>query len=77
MNNNTSLEICTNNSSYDQSVHISNIIWRVSGLLCILIGIPGHIFQIIIFSNNTQRKEPTSLYLLAIAICELIFLIGL
>ncbi len=77
-NDNTTLEICVNNSSHDKSLHISYVIWHVSGFIGIIIGIPGHIFQIIILSRKANiQKEPTSLYFIAIAICELIFLLGL
>jgi hypothetical protein len=77
MNNNTTFEICVDNSTYDTSLHISTIIWQVSGLISVIIGIPGHIIQIIILSNKSNRTEPTSLYFLAMPICELVFLLGL
>ncbi len=77
MDNNTTLQICVGNFSYHTSLHISNIAWHVSGLIGVIFGIPGHLFQIIILSDKTNRKEPTSFYFIAIAICELIFLLGL
>jgi len=77
MNNNTTLEICVNNSGYDKSLYTSDIVWHVSGFIGIIVGIPGHILQIIILSNKINKKEPTSLYFIAIAVCELIFLLGL
>jgi hypothetical protein len=77
VNNNTTVESCIDNFSYDKALRISTFVWYVSGFIGIVIGIPGHIFQIIILSNKTSRKEPTSLYFMAIATCELIFLIGL
>ncbi len=77
MNNNTTLEVCVGNFSYHKSLHISNIVWHVAGLIGVIVGIPGHIFQIITLSNKANRKEPMSLYFIAIAICELIFLLGL
>ncbi|CAF1306233.1 unnamed protein product [Adineta steineri] len=75
--NNTALEICPSILHYHNAVHISYIVWRSCGLLCIIFGIPGHLFSIIILSNKNNRKEPTSLYFLAIACCELIFLLGI
>jgi hypothetical protein len=77
MNNNTTTEICITNFQPDKFVQITNIIWQVSGLFSVIIGIPGHLLQIILLSNKTSRKEPTSLYFIAIAICELVFLLGL
>ena len=77
LTNNTTSEICNNKFNDDLSLRISNIIWQVFGLISIMIGIPGHLFQIILLSNKTNRKEPTSLYFIAIAICELVFLLGL
>lgn len=77
MFNNTTLEICVKNSNYDKLLHISNLIWQVSGFLGVIVGIPGHIFQIIILSQEKNRKQTSSLYFIAIAICETIFLLGL
>jgi hypothetical protein len=77
MNNNTTTEICITNFQPDKFVQITNIIWQVSGLFSVIIGIPGHLLQIILLSNKTSRKEPTSLYFIATAICELVFLLGL
>ncbi len=72
--NNTTTEIYSN---LDNAVHISYIAWRLCGFLCTLFGIPGHIFHILITTNTVNRKVPLSLYFTAIAICELIFLVGL
>jgi len=77
MKNYTVLEICADNLTYDKVLHISSIVWHVFGFIGIIIGIPGNILQIIISSNKTSLKDPTALYLIAIAICELVFLIGL
>jgi F0F1-type ATP synthase membrane subunit c/vacuolar-type H+-ATPase subunit K len=77
MNNNTLLEICVNSINYDKSLYISRIIWYVCGFIGVIVGIPGHIFQIIISSNKTNRKQLTSIYFISIAICELVFLLGL
>ncbi len=76
MNNNTTTEICITNFHTDKFVQITSTIWQVSGLFSVIIGIPGHLL-IIILSNKTIRKEPTSLYFIATAICELVFLLGL
>jgi hypothetical protein len=77
MKNETALEICDHNLTYDKFLHISTIVWHVFGFIGIIIGIPGHILQIIVSCNKTSLKEPTTLYFIAIAICELVFLIGL
>ena len=77
MNNNTTSEVCNNTLSYDKLLHISSIIWRVSGLLSVIIGVPGHLLQISFSLTKTSRKDPTTLYWIAIAICELVFLLGL
>ncbi|CAF3475823.1 unnamed protein product [Rotaria sp. Silwood1] len=74
--NNASIEICSSKLIYNNTLHISYIIWHICGFLCTMIGTPGHLFQILIMSNQTNRKESTSLYHIAIAICELIFLFG-
>ncbi|CAF4747465.1 unnamed protein product [Rotaria sp. Silwood1] len=72
----TSIEICSNTLNYNNALLISYIIWCTCGFLCTLFGIPGHLFQILIMSNKTNRKETTPLHFIAIAICELIFLFG-
>jgi hypothetical protein len=72
--NNTTTE---SQSNLDHAMHVSYIAWRICGILCTLFGVPGHIFLILITTNKTHRKEPTSLYFTGIAICELIFLFGL
>ncbi|CAF0949909.1 unnamed protein product [Adineta steineri] len=76
-NNNTTLEMCVGNVTYDRLFHISNSIWHVVGFFGVLFGIPGHILQIIISLNKTSRKEPTSLYSIAISVVETVFLLGL
>ncbi|CAF1169508.1 unnamed protein product [Rotaria sordida] len=74
---NTSIEICSNILNYNTTLHISYIVWHTCGLLCTMFGIPGHLFQILIMLNKTNRKESTSLYVIAIAIFELIFLVDI
>jgi hypothetical protein len=73
--NNTTTEIFQNNSN--NALYISYIVWRSCGLICAILGIPGHLFHILIMSNRTNRKETTSLYFTSIATCELFFLLGL
>ncbi|CAF1281521.1 unnamed protein product [Adineta steineri] len=77
INNNTTLEICISNVTYDKLFHISSSIWYVFGFISVLFGIPGHILQIIISFSKTSRKEPTSLYFIAMSIVETVFLLGL
>ncbi|CAF1028039.1 unnamed protein product [Rotaria sordida] len=74
---NTSIEICSNILNYNTTLHISYIVWHTCGLLCTMFGIPGHLFQILIMLNKTNRKQSISLYVIAIAIFELIFLVDL
>jgi len=74
--NNTTIEICRTTLNYNNAVHISYIIWRVCGLVFTMFGIPGHLFMILIMLNKVNRKQPTSLYYIAIAISELLFLFG-
>ncbi len=72
--NNTRTEIY---QSLDNAMHISYIALQTCGFLCTFFGLPGHLFQILIFTNKTNRKESKPLYFTAIAICEFIFLLGL
>ncbi|CAF0721354.1 unnamed protein product [Adineta steineri] len=77
INNNTTVEICISNVTYDKLFHISSSIWHVFGFIGVLFGIPGHILQIIISFNKTSRKDPTSLYFIAMSIVDIVFLLGL
>ena len=77
MANNTSTTICPNMANYDTVLYVTMTIWHSFALLCTLFGVPGHAFQILIMFNRKNRKEPTSLYYVAIALCETIFLLGL
>lgn len=77
MNSTTIGEDCIVESKYDQLLYLSNIIWRICGLLSVIFGVPGHCFQIILSSMKTNRQGPTRLYFIAIPFCELIFLLGL
>ncbi|UJR38031.1 hypothetical protein I4U23_030713 [Adineta vaga] len=75
--NNTPLKICVDNITYDNALHVNNTIWHIFGFLAVVIGIPGHILQIILSLNKTNRKVPTAMYFIAIAIFETIFLLAL
>ncbi|CAF3107426.1 unnamed protein product [Rotaria sp. Silwood2] len=75
--NNTGIDTRSNSWNYNDALNISYIIWYTCGFLCTMFGIPGHLFQILIMSNKANRKESISLYFIATAICELIFLVGL
>jgi len=77
MLNDTILENCNKHLESDTLLNISKIAWQICGFVSIIIGIPGHCFQIIILSTKVSRKEPTNYYLMGTAICELIFLGGL
>ena len=58
-------------------VSISYVVWCSFGLTCVFLGVPGHIFHMLITTKKTNRKDPTSLYFTAIAMSELIYLLGL
>ncbi|CAF4168543.1 unnamed protein product [Rotaria sp. Silwood2] len=75
--NNTTLDICAISFTYYESFHTSDIIRDIINFICVIIGVPGHVLHIVILSNKTNRKAPTSLHFIAISICELIFLIGI
>lgn len=64
-------------SQLDNAVLISYTIWHTCGFICVLFGVPGHLFHLLITLNESNRKEATSWYFTAIAICELIYLCGL
>lgn len=75
--NNTTMGFCGDRFYYDRSISIPNIIWSVSGFICLIIGIPSHILHITVLLIATNRKETFSVYYIAIATCELVFLLGL
>lgn len=74
MLNETTWRNCSEHLQSDTFMNASKIVWQTCGLLSIIIGVPGHCLQIIILSMKASRKEPTHVYFIAIAICELIFL---
>ncbi|CAF3376069.1 unnamed protein product [Rotaria socialis] len=74
-NYNTTLEFCVNNISNGKSLFISNITLHICGFICIIIGLPGHIFHFIALLIKTNRNDPNTLYLIATMICDLIFVI--
>ena len=77
MNTSASFENCIVDFKSDSLVNLSRIIWRICGLSNVLIGVPGHCLLIVLLSRKSTQKEPIQLYSIAIAICELIFLLGL
>lgn len=77
MLNNETLDMCPNDERYDRLFQITLVIWHIFALLAIVLGVPGHIFQIIILSHKSFRQDPPSLYMIAISVCDLIFLLGL
>jgi hypothetical protein len=78
LNNTISItyEICFSHLNYERAVLLSQTVWHIFGFLCIVFGIPGHLFQGLIMLNKSNRKEPTSFYLAAIAVCECLYLIS-
>ncbi|CAF0852755.1 unnamed protein product [Didymodactylos carnosus] len=70
-----------NNSSHlcaEHSYFITDILlWKVFSILLPVLGIPGNVLIIIIMLNRSNRKHPISLYFTAIAMFEIIYLIGL
>jgi hypothetical protein len=66
--------ICFFDSNSETAFLISKVILYASGLLCVVFGLPGHLFQGLIMLNKSNRKEFTSFYLVAIAVCEFFYL---
>lgn len=75
--NSTMEALCSNDYRHDPALRLSSFTWHCFGLLAVVFGVPGHILQIILFSKKNNQKDATSLYFIAIAICELVFLAGL
>ncbi|CAF0727262.1 unnamed protein product [Adineta steineri] len=68
--------ICFPDSNFAKALYITKIIWNFCGLFCVMIGLPGHVFQGIIMLNRINRKQATSFYFVAIAVYEFFYLIG-
>lgn len=77
MLNNETLDMCPDEHRYDHLLKISLVIWRFCGPSAILLGLPGHVFHIATLTHQLYRKDPQSLYLAAVSVCDLIFLLGL
>ncbi|UJR33475.1 hypothetical protein I4U23_020920 [Adineta vaga] len=65
------IEIC----KYHPYYLLGETIWRIGALICVLLGIPGHIIVIAIMFNARNRRQPICLYFATMAIFEIIFLI--
>lgn len=66
------VELC----KYHPYYLLADTIWRIGALLCVLIGMPGHIIVVIIMLNKRNRKQPVCLYFATIALFEFIYLIS-
>lgn len=79
MNNSNSIiaplaiELCKEHPYY----LFGETIWRIGALLCVLIGMPGHIIVVTIMLSPRNRRQPVCLYFATIAIFEFIFLISM
>jgi len=67
------MELCKYNPYY----LVGETIWRFGALLCVLLGMPGHIIIIIVMLNRKHRRQPICLYFTTIAIFEFIYLISM
>jgi hypothetical protein len=67
------IELC----KYHPYYLLGEIIWRIGALLCVLLGMPGHIFVVTIMLNPRNRRQPVCLYFATIAIFEFIYLISM
>jgi hypothetical protein len=56
---------------------LGDLIWRIGMLLCVLLGMPGHLLVIVIMLNPKNRRQPVCLYFATIAVCEFIYLISM
>ncbi|CAF3324674.1 unnamed protein product [Rotaria sp. Silwood1] len=65
------IELC----KYHPYYLVGETIWRIGALLCVLLGMPGHIIVVIIMLNARNRRQPVCLYFATIAIFEFIYLI--
>lgn len=67
------IEFCKHHPYY----LLGDMIWRVGALLCVVLGMPGHILVVIIMLNSRNRRQPICLYFATIAVCEFIYLISM
>ena len=77
MTNNQTLDICPDDRRYDHLLQVSLLIWRVFGFTAMLVGTPGNLMHIVILGQKFNRKDPLSVYMIAVSICDFIFLSGL
>jgi len=67
------MELC----KYHPYYSLGDTIWRFGALLCVLLGMPGHIIVVTIMLNPRNRRQPVCLYFTTIAIFEFIYLISM
>ncbi|CAF1028068.1 unnamed protein product [Rotaria sordida] len=65
------IELC----QYHPYYLLGETIWRIGALLCVLLGMPGHVIVVIIMLNSRNRRQPVCLYFATIAIFEFVYLI--
>lgn len=56
---------------------LGDLIWRIGALLCVLLGMPGHVLIVLIMLSPKNRRQPICLYFATIAVCEFIYLISM
>ena len=66
------MELCKHHPYY----LFGESIWRIGALICVVLGMPGHIIVVTIMLNQRNRKQPVCLYFITIAIFEFIYLIS-
>lgn len=64
------IELCKHHPYYA----VGDTIWRIGTLLCILLGMPGHILVVTIMLNARNRRQPVCLYFATIAVFEFAYL---
>jgi hypothetical protein len=67
------IELC----KYHPYYLLGETIWRIGALLCVLVGMPGHVIVVTIMLNPRNRRQPVCLYFATIAIFEFIYLISM
>ena len=64
------IELCKDHPYYA----FGDTLWRIGTLLCIVLGMPGHILVVTIMLNPRNRRQPVCLYFATIAVFEFAYL---
>ena len=67
------MQVCKHHPYY----LLGETIWRIGALICVVLGMPGHVVVVTIMLNKRNRKQPVCLYFATIAIFEFIYLISM